>query len=243
MLNCSSSCRESVGYGVLLEAVTARLVGCTLPRRLLLSCMGLLLEVSLVPLMVPTAALTTQLSHIRGCSMSSCACNRLRACFAVQEVPGRSSRSRFTSSTIANPAALPLFLGLLRRAAGEEQLWGLAAFRELLLLGVHNLAAAEGVGLNAHIIGWLQEVAGDVMEADEGTAAVAVERGGAEEEGDAVVSAPQQLHLLRQQLLALLRLSGSYSTTGRLFGVGGGISIEIRAWQLGERSPDRLPLH
>lgn len=51
----------------------------------------------------------------------------------LEEPPGQGALPRFATSDIANPAALQLLLALLRRAAAEDQLWGLAAFRELLL--------------------------------------------------------------------------------------------------------------
>lgn len=52
----------------------------------------------------------------------------------VQEVPtAGSGPPRFTSTALANPPALALLLALLRHASWEDQLWGLAALRELLL--------------------------------------------------------------------------------------------------------------
>lgn len=60
-----------------------------------------------------------------------------------QERPGGGALPRFTATAIANPAALPLLLALLRRAAPDDQLWGLAAFRELLLQVGEFSAGAE----------------------------------------------------------------------------------------------------
>lgn len=142
--------------------------------------------------------------------------------FAPQETPGPGELPRFASSAIANPAALPLMLALLRRAADQDQLWGLAAFRELLLQGAQNLAAAEGAGLNGLLIEWLaattaQEpaaaaLAGDGSRIDApaaGTGNEADVRG-----GPPPPDALTQRLMLQQQLLALLRVSGSYSISG-----------------------------
>lgn len=61
-----------------------------------------------------------------------------------QEPPGPGALPRFSTTAIANPQALPLLLALLRRAAPEDQLWGLAAFRELLLQVKHRASSARG---------------------------------------------------------------------------------------------------
>ena len=206
---CScAACRDGLGYGVLLEAVARRLGAAPPPRRLLLCALGLLLE----------------------------------------EPPPPGALPRFASSDIANPAALQLLLALLRRAAAEDQLWGLAAFRELLLQvrafrpllaacacsdkceacwhgcvpqltrlpvlalpvqGVHNLAAADGAGINRQLVAWLGETADD--EAGEQEEEVGDSGGELAPEGQ---QQQQQRRLLQQQLLALLRLSGSYSISG-----------------------------
>ena len=50
-----------------------------------------------------------------------------------QEAPAPGPGARFLRSGIANPAAVPLCFQLLQRAALQDQLWGLAAWRELLL--------------------------------------------------------------------------------------------------------------
>jgi hypothetical protein len=115
-------------------------------------------------------------------------------------------------------------LALLRRAADQDQLWGLAAFRELLLQGAQNLAAADGAGLNGLLIEWLaattaQEpaaaaLAGDGSRIDAAAAGPSNEadmRGGPPPPPDALT----QRLMLQQQLLALLRVSGSYSISGQ----------------------------
>lgn len=76
----------------------------------------------------------------------------LQLCGCLQEPPGPGAAPRFGSSAVANPAALALLLALLRRAGGEDQLWGLAAFRELLLQ-VRGWAGAY-VGWLGHGVFW-----------------------------------------------------------------------------------------
>lgn len=119
-------------------------------------------------------------------------------------------------------------MSLLRHAAPEDQLWGLAAVKELLLQGVHNLAAAEGAALNSVLIEWLQEA---VAAAPAETAAGAAgEPAGSAAEGSTAQQAGQEhaqhaqhaqhdaqqldSRLLVHQLLAVLTLSGSYSIAG-----------------------------
>lgn len=67
------------------------------------------------------------------------------------------------------------------------------------LQGAHNLAAADAAGLNRLLIDWLQST----VAAPDGSSDGGAEQGAAE--------AAPQAQLLQQQLLALLRLSGSYS--------------------------------
>jgi hypothetical protein len=118
-----------------------------------------------------------------------------------------------------------LLVALLRRAAGPDQLWGLAALRELLMQGPRNLAAADSAGLNSLLIGWLQDAAsrqavaasGPSDAAAAGDAASPAEGGGGGERGEAGAtdcSAEPQRGLLVHQLLALLRVSGGYSISG-----------------------------
>ena len=61
----------------------------------------------------------------------------------VQEVPppaaAQGSGSRFSGCTVANAAAVPLYFHLLRHAARPDRLWGLAAWRELLLQVGHTV--------------------------------------------------------------------------------------------------------
>ena len=124
---------------MLLEAVLRRLEGAPPPRPLLLAALGLLLEVGgqagrrccpTVPAHtshsppregLPPAALTLLV--------------RLPVLIRSMQEPPSSGASphRFTATAVANLAALGLLLALLRRAAWPDQLWGLAAFRELLL--------------------------------------------------------------------------------------------------------------
>ena len=64
----------------------------------------------------------------------------------LQEVPppaAPSSSSRFSSCTIANAAAVPLYFHLLRHADRPDRLWGLAAWRELLLQVGHALVLSR----------------------------------------------------------------------------------------------------
>lgn len=190
----------------------------------------------------------------------------------LQQPPGPGALPRFSTTAIANPGALPLLLALLRRAAPEDQLWGLAAFRELLLQvgraalgralplgaeagcharsavgrpwitahgfhrlpaapllrlqGARNLAAADAAGLNRLLIEWLQSTvaapagsAGSGSPGDGGEQSVPQDGPSgpwARTASASMVEAAQQLEapqeqLLQQQLLALLRLSASYS--------------------------------
>lgn len=137
----------------------------------------------------------------------------------MQEAPGPGAAPRFATSSISNPPALPLLVSLLRRAAPEDQLWGLAAVKELLLQGVHNLAAADGAALNSLLIQWLQEA---VAAAPNHAASAAAEEPGISSMagGGSEQSAAQQdaqhldSRLLLNQLLAVLTLSGSYSIAG-----------------------------
>lgn len=136
----------------------------------------------------------------------------------MQEAPGPGAAPRFATSSISNPPALPLLVSLLRRAAPEDQLWGLAAVKELLLQGVHNLAAADGAALNSLLIQWLQEA----VAAEPTSAAAADEEPGSGSTaggGSLQCTAQQGAHqldsrLLLHQLLAVLTLSGSYSIAG-----------------------------
>ncbi|PRW34047.1 BEACH domain-containing lvsC isoform X1 isoform B [Chlorella sorokiniana] len=137
----------------------------------------------------------------------------------LEEAPGPGAAPRFATSAIRNPPALPLLVSLLRRAAPEDQLWGLAAVKELLLQGVHNLAAADGAALNSLLIEWLQEAvaaepAGGAAAGEAGATGDAARGEGSE--GSTQHDA-QQLHprLLLHQLLAVLTLSGSYSIAAR----------------------------
>lgn len=139
----------------------------------------------------------------------------------VQEAPGPGAAPRFASSAISNAQALPLLVSLLRKAASEDQLWGLAAVKELLLQGVHNLAAADGAALNSLLIEWLQEAvsaapAGEAAAGEAGSGSAA----GSEAGQDSEQHETQQLQarLLLHQLLAVLTLSGSYSIAGASHG-------------------------
>lgn len=125
-----------------------------------------------------------------------------------QEPPGQGALPCFSGTAIANPAACALLLALLRRAAPEDQLWGVAALKELLLQGVHNLAAADSAGLNGQLIAWLRDATAQ--------AGAAAEDAAPAEQQDAL--GPRQ-HLVAQ-LLALLRVSGTYSIAGKALARG-----------------------
>lgn len=97
----------------------------------------------------------------------------------------------------------------------------------LVLQGADNLEAADASGLNSLVIDWLQESVQDPsvaarpssgassssssIESGSATASGGADEGRAAAEGE---EQAQQRLLLRQQLLALLRQSGSYSISG-----------------------------
>ena len=127
----------------------------------------------------------------------------------------------FSRSTIANSEAVPLYFGLLRQARQDDQLWGLAAWQELLLLGgLPACLQCERAGLNPLLIDWLAAT----------TAAPAGGKAAPEEEAGQVAPGAGQLvasgrqrrgseqgwegQLLQRQLASLLRLTGSYSCSG-----------------------------
>lgn len=108
----------------------------------------------------------------------------------------------------------------------------------MLAQGADNLEAADAAGLNSLAIDWLREcvhtAAAAAARSSSGASADSAESGGgatgaAPEEGGAAEGQDGQAQegvLLRQQLLALLRLSGSYSISGeRRFRAGSGPAL------------------
>lgn len=82
--------------------------------------------------------------------------------------------------------------------------------------GVHNLAAADAAGLNSLLIDWLTgTLAASAAANDSVASASSGEGGGTVREHPQGLPPGQQLMLLQQQLLALLRQSGSYSIAAR----------------------------
>ncbi|GAB4815481.1 hypothetical protein N2152v2_002527 [Parachlorella kessleri] len=110
----------------------------------------------------------------------------------LEEVPPpavQSSGTRFSGCTIANAAAVPLYFHLLRHADRPDRLWGLAAWRELLLQGgTDNLIACDRAGLNSLLIGWVtfelqRNKASSSSSAQEGHSMAVLSTAGADDAG------------------------------------------------------------
>ena len=177
-------CSESVGWGTLATALLRRAAPAPPSRALLLAVLALILEEE-----------QRQPQQLEAAALAAAA--------AGEEEPapaqGAAPRELFASSAIANWRAVPLFFELLRHAEREDQLWGLAAWQELLLLGgLPACLACDRAGLNRALISWL---------ASEAAAADDDKAGG---NGGAAATS----HALQRQLAGVLRLTASFSCSG-----------------------------
>eukprot|EP00887_Chlorella_sp_A99_P003486 scaffold7.g3486.t1 len=197
LLAGSEPCRElfskSVGYEVLLAALLRRCAPAPPSRRLLHAVLALILEEE-------GEEAAQQADPQRSDAQSPVAAAQPPQPQAQAQAQAQAQPqppALFGSPIIYNPAAVPLFFRLLRHVERDNQLWGLAAWQELLLLGgLPACMQCERAGLNPPLIEWLADAA---HAAPPPEAEAAAEGSGA---GD-----PQ----LQRQLAAVLRLAGSYS--------------------------------